>query len=71
MNRQAFRKQAYICPAIEVIETSFESELMDTSFPNNGGHKKAGDDNSDINDAKQGFFDEEEEEEAIVPTWGI
>ena len=44
--------------------------LISTSFPNNGGHGKAGDDGDDINDAKQGWFDEEEEEDT-PQRWGI
>ena len=44
--------------------------LTPTSFPNNGGHGKAGDDGDDINDAKQGWFDEEEEEDT-PQRWGI
>ena len=44
--------------------------LAPTSFPNNGGHGKAGDDGDDINDAKQGWFDEEEEEDT-PQRWGI
>ena len=44
--------------------------LTPTSFSNNGGHGKAGDDGDDINDAKQGWFDEEEEEDT-PQRWGI
>ena len=42
---------------------------MDTSFPNSGGHNKAGDDGDDLS-AKQGWFDEDDEEEA-PQQWGI
>ena len=44
MNRKQIRKQTYVCPAIEVIHTAFYNQLMQTSFPNNGGHNKVGDD---------------------------
>ena len=40
-----------------LVETSY---LMETSFPNSGGHNKAGDDGADLN-AKQGWFDEDED----------
>ena len=69
MKREPFRKQAYISPAIEVVPIAFDHQLLKTSFKNNGGHNKAGDDSDEINDAKQGFFDEEEEED--TPKWGI
>ena len=46
------RKQTYVCPAIEVVHTASYNQLMSTSFPNNGGHNKAGDE-EDMN-AKQG-----------------
>lgn len=61
MNRKQIRKQTYVCPAIEVVHTASYNQLMSTSFPNNGGHNKAGDE-EDMN-AKQGWFDEDEEEE--------
>ena len=69
MNRKQIRKQTYLCPAIEVIHTAFYNQLMQTSFPNNGGHNKVGDD-EEMN-AKQGFFDEDEEEEETPQRWGI
>ncbi len=69
MNRKQIRKQMYVCPAIEVIHTAFYNQLMQTSFPNNGGHNKVGDD-EEMN-AKQGFFDEDEEEEETPQRWGI
>ena len=69
MNRKQIRKQMYVRPAIEVIHTAFYNQLMQTSFPNNGGHNKVGDD-EEMN-AKQGFFDEDEEEEETPQRWGI
>ena len=69
MNRKQIRKQTYVCPAIEVIHTAFYNQLMQTSFPNHGGHNKVGDD-EEMN-AKQGFFDEDEEEEETPQRWGI
>lgn len=60
MNQTNSAKQAYVCPTVEVINTALESQLMHTSFPNNGGHNDAGDDGQDLN-AKQNFFDEEDE----------
>lgn len=62
MKRTEFRKQTYVCPTIEVIHTPFDGQLMRTSFPNNGGHEKVGDEGTELN-AKNGWFDEEEEEE--------
>lgn len=62
MKREPFRKQAYISPAIEVVPIAFDHQLLETSFPNNGGHKKA-EDGDDLPGAKMGWFDEEEEEE--------
>ena len=61
MNRKQLESRAYAKPAIEVIHLEPHSELMDTSFPNSGGHNKAGDD-GELND-KQGWFDEDGEEE--------
>ena len=58
----------YSKPAIEEIRLEPHSELMDTSFPNSGGHKKAEDDGDDLS-AKQGWFDEEEEDSPRQ--WGI
>ena len=56
------RKQVnpYRAPECQMVpaETSY---LMQTSFPNSGGHNKVGDDGNNLN-AKQGWFDEEEEE---------
>lgn len=56
------RKRNYVHPAIEVVHSALDIQLMQTSFPNNGGHKKSDDDGQDINDAKQGFFYEDDEE---------
>ena len=50
----------YSKPAVEAIRLEAHNELMDTSFPNSGGHKKAEDDGDELN-AKQGWFDEDEE----------
>ena len=69
MKREPFRKQAYVSPAIEVVPTAFDQQLLSTSFPNNGGHNKA-DDDGEIN-AKQGWFDEDEEKDENPPQWGI
>ena len=68
MKREPFRKQAYVSPAIKVVPTAFDQQLLSTSFPNNGGHKKVGDDD-DLN-AKQGFFDDEDEEMDPEPKFG-
>ena len=55
------RKQVkpYRAPECQLVsvETGY---LMETSFPNSGGHNKAGDDGADLN-AKQGWFDEDED----------
>lgn len=69
MKREPFRKQAYVSPAIEVVPTAFDQQLLSTSFPNNGGHKDGNDDGQGL-DAKQGFFDEEDEETASEPKFG-
>ena len=50
----------YSKPAIKAIRLEPHRELMDTSFPNSGGHNKA-DDGDDLS-AKQGWFDEDEED---------
>ena len=63
MNRKQLESRAYAKPAVEAIRLEAHNELMDTSFPNSGGHKKADDDGDDLS-AKQGWFDEDEEEEA-------
>ena len=55
--KQSKEKRAYVEPTVEVIYLEPHSELMATSFPNNGGHNKAEDDET-LN-AKQGWFDEE------------
>ena len=61
MKQKQLERWAYAKPAVEVIRLEAHSELMDTSFPNSGGHNKAGDDGDDLS-AKQGWFDEEEED---------
>ena len=63
MKRKQLERWAYAKPTVEAIRLEPHSELMDTSFPNSGGHNKAGDDGADLN-AKQGWFDEDEEEDA-------
>ena len=68
MNQQQLERWAYAKPAIEAIRLEPHNELMDTSFPNSGGHKKAEDDGDDLS-AKQGWFDEEEEDSPRQ--WGI
>ncbi|WP_311442839.1 hypothetical protein [Hoylesella enoeca] len=62
MEQKRLESRAYMKPAIEAIRLEPHNELMDTSFPNSGGHNKAGDD-GELN-AKQGWFDEDEEEDA-------
>nr|WP_315347451.1 hypothetical protein [Hoylesella enoeca] len=68
MNRNQLERWAYAKPAVEAIRLEPHSELMDTSFPNSGGHNKAGDDGDDLS-AKQGWFDEDEEDSP--QQWGI
>ena len=60
MNRKQLERMGYSKPGVEAIRLESHSELMDTSFPNSGGHNKAGDDGDDLS-AKQGWFDEDEE----------
>ena len=62
------RKQRYLRPTVEIVNTMPETLLEKTSFANSGGHNRAGDDGNDINDAKQGFFGEEEED--TYQPWG-
>ena len=69
MKQNQLERMGYSKPAIEAIRLETHSELMDTSFPNSGGHKKAGDDGDDLS-AKQGWFDEDDEEDA-PQQWGI
>ena len=61
MNRKQLERWAYEKPAVETIRLEAHNELMDTSFPNSGGHNKAGDDGDDLS-AKQGWFDEGDED---------
>ena len=68
MNRKQLESRAYAKPAVEAIRLEAHNELMDTSFPNSGGHKKADDDGDDLS-AKQGWFDEDEED--TPQPWGI
>ena len=60
MTTKQFRKQRYISPRIEVVPLKEETPLMNTSFKDGNGHKKADDDTP--MHAKQGWFDEEDEE---------
>ena len=69
MKREPFRKRTYVSPAIEVVPTAFDQQLLSTSFPNNGGHKDGNDDGQDLN-AKQDFFDEEDEDATPEPKFG-
>lgn len=71
MNQTDSTKQMYMSPAIEVIRTKLNCQLMQNSFPNNGGHNKADDDGGDINDAKQGWFDEDDDEDNSPQLWEI
>ena len=68
MNQKQLERWAYAKPAMEAIRLEPHNELMDTSFPNSGGHNKARDDGDDLS-AKQGWFDDDEED-APQP-WGI
>ena len=61
MKQKQLERWAYAKPEVETIRLEAHNELMDTSFPNSGGHNKAGDD-GELN-AKQGWFDEDGEEE--------
>lgn len=61
MKKETLRKQTYVSPRIEVVRMMLDYQLLETSFPNNGGHKKAGDDGDEINDAKPGLFEDEDE----------
>ncbi|WP_311442646.1 hypothetical protein [Hoylesella enoeca] len=61
MKQKQLERMGYSKPEVEAIRLEPHSELMDTSFPNSGGHNKAGDDGDDLS-AKQGWFDEKEEE---------
>ena len=69
MKREPFRKQAYVSPAIEIVPTAFDQQLLSTSFPNSGGHDDGNDDGQDLN-AKQGIFDEEDEDATPEPKLG-
>ena len=69
MNRKQLESRAYAKPAVEVILLEPHRELMETSFPDDGGHKKATDDGDDLS-AKQGWFNEDEEED-IPQLWSI
>ena len=63
MKQKQLERMGYSKPEMEAIRLEAHNELMDTSFPNSGGHKKAGDDGDDLS-AKQGWFDEDDEEDA-------
>ena len=69
MNKKLLERRTYVSPAIEVVPTAFDQQLLSTSFPNNGGHKDGNDDGQDLN-AKQGFFDEEDEDATSEPKFG-
>ncbi len=68
MNQTDNTKQTYVSPAIEVVRMMLDYQLLETSFPNNGGHNKGLDDGDEINDAKPRFFDEDDED---TPHWDI
>lgn len=57
------------CPPKSILIHIDIPSLMETSFPNSGGHNKAGDDGNGLN-AKQGWFDEDYEADA-PRQWGI
>ena len=61
MKQKQLESRAYAKPGVEAIRLEPHSELMDTSFPNSGGHNKTGDDGDDLS-AKQGWFDEDDED---------
>ena len=67
MNRKLLESRAYAKPAVEAIRLEPHNQLMETSFPNSGGHNKAGDD-GDLS-AKQGWFDEDESLKSEGSLW--
>ena len=69
MKKKLLERRTYVSPAIEVVPTAFNQQLLSTSFPNNGGHEDGNDDGQDLN-AKQGIFDEEDEDAIPEPKFG-
>uniref|UniRef100_A0AB33IN19 Uncharacterized protein n=1 Tax=Prevotella sp. GTC17253 TaxID=3236793 RepID=A0AB33IN19_9BACT len=57
--KQGKKRKAYVRPEVEVISVKADNHLMETSFPNSGGHNKVEDDGNDLN-AKRGFFFDDE-----------
>ena len=62
MNKKLLERRGYISPVCKVFVVETCNQILSTSFPNNGGHEKVGDEGTELN-AKNGWFNEEEEEE--------
>ena len=63
MKKKLLERRAYVSPMCEVFVMETCNQLLTpTSFPNNGGHEKVGDEGTELN-AKYGWFDDEEEDE--------
>ena len=69
MKKKLLERRTYVSPAIEIVPTAFDQQLLSTSFPNSGGHDDGNDDGQDLN-AKQGIFDEEDEDATPEPKFG-
>lgn len=68
MEKKQIKKKKYECPKVGIFYSVSDSPLMETSFPNDGGHTKAGDDGQSLN-AKQALFFEEDTEESTHNQW--
>ena len=66
MKEKQFERRAYVKPVTTAVLLESGSFLMNTSFPNSGGHNKAADDGDDLQ-AKRAWFDDE----ASTQQWDI
>ena len=72
MKRETLKKKMYVTPYMELHHAALDGYLMETSFPNNGGHTKADDDGQVLNAKQNSLFEEEEEEnENSFSGWNI
>ena len=59
--RKEQTKRDYSAPSCMIVQVNATTYLMETSFPNDGGHKEAP--TGGVLNAKRAYFEEEDEED--------
>lgn len=69
MEKKQLKKKKYESPRIGIFHNVSDTPLMETSFPNDGGHTKAGDDGQSLNAKQALFFEEDTKENETHNQW--